>query len=123
MNADQDKRPGIEVGQANFDTEVLKSKQPVLVAFWAPWSHPCLVLDSVLGEVAAKCAGSVKVVKVNADDNPELSLWYGVQSIPTLLYFMAGNLRAKIVGTASEEAIISKLQAVCHGGDAKSPSV
>jgi thioredoxin 1 len=102
----------IEVCEANFDAEVLKARQPVLVAFWAPWSRPCQVLDSVLVEVATACVGKVKVVKINADDNPDLSLWYEVQSIPTMLYFVERNLRAKIVGTASKEAIVSKLQAV-----------
>ena len=100
----------------NFESEILKSKQPVLVAFWAPWSRPCSVLDAALAEVATRCAGLFKVVKVNADDNPDLSLLYDIQSIPTLLYFVEGNLRAKMVGTASPEAILAKLQLVC-GGD------
>ena len=113
----QDKAPTVEVGEANFKSEVLKSKQPVLVAFWAPWSRPCHILDSVLDEVAIACAGSVKVVKVNADDNPDLSLWYEIQSIPTLLYFVDGALRARVVGTASKEAILAKLQPASHGGD------
>jgi thioredoxin 1 len=52
----------------------------------------------------------VKIVKVNADDNPDLSLWYEVQSIPTLLYFVDGSIRAKVVGTASKEAILAKLE-------------
>ncbi len=112
MNTNHDKPPSLKVGEKSFESEVLQSKQPVLVAFWAPWSHPCQVLESVLVEVAAECAGSVKVVRVNADDNPDLSLWYEVQSVPTLLYFVDGSLRARLVGTASREAILSKLQAV-----------
>lgn len=123
MNSNQDKLPGIEASQANFESEVLRSEQPVLVAFGAPWSRPCHIIDSVLDEVITACAGSVKLLRVNADDNPDLSLRYDVQSIPTLLYFTAGHLRAKLVGTASKEAIISKLQAVSQGGDAQSPSV
>ena len=112
MNANQDKAPIVEVGEANFDREVLKSKPPVLAVFWAPWSRPCHILDAVLDEVAAMCAGKVKVVKVNSDDNPELSLWYEIQSIPTLLYSVEGNVRATIVGTASKEAILAKARAV-----------
>ena len=117
MNGNPDPSPKAEVGQADFESEVLQGKLPTLVAFWAPWSRPCQILEATLDEVAATCVGSVKVVKVNADDNPELSMWYGIQSIPTLLYFVGGNLRARLVGTASKEAITSKLQAVCRGGD------
>jgi thioredoxin 1 len=109
MNTSQQKAPTVEVGEANFEAEVLKSKQPVLVAFWAPWSHPCHILDKALEEVAATCAGRVKVLKVNADDHPDLSLWYEIQSIPTLVYFVDGTIRAKVVGTASKEAILAKL--------------
>ena len=87
-----------------------------MVAFWAPWSRPCHILDSVLDEVATACAGRVKVAKVNADDNPYLSMWYEIQSIPTLLFFMEGDVRAKIVGTASKEAILAELQVVCLSG-------
>jgi thioredoxin 1 len=113
MNASDHKSPTADVCEVNFESEILKSKQPVLVVFWAPWSRPCQVLDVALEEVATACAGIVKVVKVNADDNPDLSLLYDVQSIPTLLYFVEGNLRARLVGTASKEAILSKLQTVC----------
>jgi thioredoxin len=120
MNSNQDNVPTVEVGEANFHSEVMKSKQPVLVVFWAPWSRPCQIFDSVVAEVATACTGSVKVVKVNADNNPDLSLWYEIQSIPTLLYFVEGNLCARIVGTASKEAILSKLQSVFHGGDSTS---
>jgi thioredoxin 1 len=116
-NTNPDKAPTFEVGETNFESEVLKSKQPVLVVFWAPWSHPCHILDSVLDEVATACARSVKVVKVNADDNPDLGMWYEIQSIPTLLYFVDGTLRARVVGTASKEAILSRLQPVSPGGD------
>jgi thioredoxin 1 len=121
MNENQKKVPAIELGAAGFESEVLGSRLPVMVEFWAPWSRPCRILDSALNEAAISCAGRVKVVKVNADDNPDLSLWYGVQSIPTLLYFDAGGLRARLVGTVSKQAILSKLQAVSPGGDANSP--
>jgi thioredoxin 1 len=114
MNPDQHKLPLAQIGAANFDSAVLRSDRPVLVAFWAPWSRPCHILDSTLEEVAIACADSVKVVKVNADDYPDLSLWYEVQAIPTLLYVVDGDVRARIVGTASKEAIIAKLQAADH---------
>ena len=120
MNGEQAPARIVEIGEGNFESEVLQSKQPVLVEFSAAWSRPCHVLDSVLDGVATACATKVKVIRINADDNPELSLWYDIQSIPTLLYFAAGKLRARIVGTASKEAILAKLQAVSPSGDAKS---
>ena len=94
----------------DFKAEVLESTQPVLVEFWAPWSRPCQVFDSVLRELAGVCAGKVKVVKVNADDSLDLSLWYEIQSVPTLLYFVGGNPCLRIVGTATKEAILAKLK-------------
>jgi thioredoxin 1 len=110
MNTNQCKPPAVEIREGDFKAEVLESKQPVLVEFWAPWSQPCKILESVLNEIATACGGKVKIVKVNADDNPDLSLWYEVQSIPTLLYFVDGSIRAKVVGTASKEAILAKLE-------------
>jgi thioredoxin 1 len=122
MNQDQDTPSITEVGEADFEAQVLQSKQPVLVEFWAPWSRPCHVLDSAVDEVATASAGGVKIVKVNADDHPDLSLWYEVQSIPTLLFFDEGGLRGRLVGTASKEAILSRLRALSRGGDARPPT-
>ena len=100
------------VGEANFESQVLQSRSAVLVAFWAPWSKPCHVIDPVLLEVAQTCIGKIEVVKVNADDNPNLSLCFGVQHIPTLLYFEAGQLRGQLVGTVSKDAILAKLHSL-----------
>ena len=117
MNQDQH-TPAIKaVSQTNFESEVLKANRPVIVAFCAPWSRPCQILDSVLDEVSVACADSAKVVKVNADDSPDLGLWYEIESIPTLLWFVHGTPRARVVGTASKQAILSKLETVLHGGD------
>jgi thioredoxin 1 len=113
MNAKENSPPIGSVAEGDFEAEVLQSKQPVLVEFWAPWSRPCRILDAVLREIASDWAGKVRVVKVNADDNPALSLWYDIHSIPTLLYFVAGNPRARIVGTASKEAILAKMKPFC----------
>jgi len=119
MNTTPKEERPLEVGNANFDSEVLGSKQPVLVVFWATWSKACGVLRPVLDKVMRASSGSVKFVKINSDENPDLSLWYGIHSIPVLLYFVRGDVRARIVGTASKEAILSKLQAVSDGRDSK----
>ena len=114
MDPSPDKGPIAEIREADFESEVLRSKQPVLVAFGASWSRPCQILDAALDEVATACAGSARVVKVNADDTLELSMWYEIESVPTLLFFVEGTLRARLVGTASKEAILAKLQTVLH---------
>ena len=100
----------VVVPVANFKAEVLESKRPVLVEFWAPWSRPCQVMDSVLHELAGAWAGNVKVVKVNADDSLDLSLLYEIQSVPTLIYFVRGNPCLRMIGTASKEAILAKIR-------------
>ena len=107
-------RPILEINEPDFEVEVLKSKQPVLVNFWADWSQPCRRLKPVLEEVAAACNGIAKVVKVNADDNPQLGMSYWIQSIPTLLCFVNGDVRARIVGTTSKEAILGLLNRHCE---------
>ena len=110
MNVTENYTRAVQVDELNFDLEVLQSEQPVLVAFLTIWSRPCAILAPVLDEIASEYSGKLKVVRVNADTNLDLSLWYDVRSVPTLLYFVAGNVRTKIVGTASKEAILSKLE-------------
>jgi thioredoxin 1 len=102
----------VAIASLNFKAEVLESKLPVLVEFWTGWSQPCQISASVLREVAHDLAGKIKVVKVNADDSLELSLWCEIQSIPTLIYFVEGKPCFRIVGTASKEAILAKLKAL-----------
>lgn len=109
MNTEQSGASTADLSEANFAAEVLQSKEPVLVVFWAPWSRACQVLDSVLPELATALQGKARVVKVNADDSLDLSLLYDIHSIPTLLYFVEGTTRLRIVGTATKEAILAKL--------------
>jgi thioredoxin 1 len=100
----------IEINETNFDVEVLQSNRPVLVDFWAEWCGPCKMIAPVLEEIATEQAGRVKIVKVDVDSNPALAARFGIQSIPTLLYFEAGELREKTIGAISKKAILSKLE-------------
>ncbi len=102
-------KPTIEVNEANFETEVLQSNQPVLVDFWAEWCGPCKMLAPLLDEIATEQAGRVKVAKVNVDHSPALAARYRIQAIPTLLYFAGGELRAQTIGVTSKPGIGSKL--------------
>ena len=105
-------KPTIEINETNFETEVLKSPQPVLVDFWAEWCGPCKMLAPVLDEIAVEQTGRVKVGKVNIDTNPALAARFGIQSIPTLLYFANGEVRNQTIGVAGKKAITSKLEAL-----------
>jgi thioredoxin 1 len=100
----------IELNELNFESEVLKSDQPVLVDFWAEWCGPCKMLGPVLEQIATEQAGRVKVGKVDVDAQPALAARYGIQSIPTLLYLAKGEVRHQTVGAVSKKTILSALE-------------
>ena len=102
-----------EINEPEFETEVLRCAQPVLVDFLAGWSKPSRLVEPVLDEVAEAC--NAKIFKVNVDDNPDLGTIYSIQSVPTLIYFFNGAVRAKIVGMASPKAILAKLNSLTPG--------
>ena len=103
-------KPTLEINEVNFEREVLQSNQPVLVDFWAEWCGPCKMLAPILDEIATEQAGRAQVAKVNVDTNPVLAARYGIQSLPTLLYFAGGEVRDQTIGVTGKQAIISKLE-------------
>ncbi len=88
----------LEVNAANFDKEVIQSKIPVLVDFWAPWCRPCMMTAPILDELAPEYTGKLTFTKMNVDDNQELARRYGVMSIPNLIVFKDGKPAAQVVG-------------------------
>ena len=100
----------ITIQQTNFDEEVLSASQPVLLDFWAEWCGPCRMLSPVVDEIADQYADSVKVCKVNIDEEPELAQKFGVMSIPTLILFKDGQPVQTSVGVKPKAAIEDMLK-------------
>ncbi len=96
----------------NFKTEVLDSKVPVLVDFWAEWCGPCRMVAPVVEKIAKEYAGKLKVGKVNVDDNSETPQKYGIQGIPTLILFKNGQVANQMVGFQSEDKLKSSIDSV-----------
>jgi thioredoxin 1 len=91
----------VKVSDANFESLVLKSAEPVVVDFWAEWCGPCRMIAPALEEIAAGAlGGKVKIVKLNVDENPKTAQKYNVMSIPTLMLFKNGELASRQVGAA-----------------------
>jgi thioredoxin 1 len=107
-------RPIIEIDEANFETEVLKSSQPVLVEFATGWSLPSVMFDGAMDEIATEFIEDLKLATVKLDRNPNLGLWYGIRCVPTVLYFLDGEVRIGIFGTASKETILSQLRPIMN---------
>ncbi len=102
----------VDINESNFESEVLKSSQPVLVEFATGWSLPSMTLNGALEEIADEFVDLVKVARVQVDCSPNLGLWYGIRCLPTILYFSDGEVRIGIFGTTSKEAILSQLRPV-----------
>lgn len=100
----------IKITAENFENEVLNSDKPVLIDFWAAWCGPCRMLSPVVDEIAEE-NDNVKVGKVNVDEQLELAAQFGIQSIPTLLFFKDGKQIDRSVGVASKSAILNMINA------------
>lgn len=118
MNARQNKSVVAEIDEKTFQSEVLSAKQFVLVVFLASWSHPCQILAPVVEAVATASSGCLHVFKVNVDNEVDLGMNYEIQSVPTLLGFLDGKECLRIIGTATKEAILSKLMPFLPSGEA-----
>ncbi|GAA2337276.1 thioredoxin [Dactylosporangium salmoneum] len=100
-----------EVTDATFATEVLDSDVPVLVDFWAQWCPPCHRIAPMLDDLAAEYEGRVRIVKLNADDNPVTARKYGVMAMPTLAVFRAGEVVSQQVGARPKARLREQLDA------------
>tara|TARA_Y100000768_G_C23747038_1_gene572046 strand:- start:304 stop:630 length:327 start_codon:yes stop_codon:yes gene_type:complete len=99
----------IEFNDQNFDSEVLESKTPVLVDFWAVWCGPCKAIAPIIEEIANDFNGKVSVGKVDVDNNNQVAMKYGIRSIPTLLLFNNGEVVDQVIGNVGKESIESML--------------
>lgn len=98
----------ITITKDNFETEVLNSEIPVMVDFWASWCGPCKMLAPVIAEIAEELDGTVKVGKVNVDEQQELAIQYGIVSIPTVILFQNGNPVKSTLGFMPKEKLLTE---------------
>jgi thioredoxin 1 len=101
----------MQVSDSDFESEVVKSEQPVLVDFWAPWCPPCRIVAPVVEELGERMEGRLKVCKVNVDDNPAVTQTYNIRSIPTLILFKDGQAVRRVVGALPREEIEKEIEA------------
>lgn len=98
-----------EFTDSNFQEQVIENDQLVIVDFWAEWCGPCKMIGPIISELADEYKDKASVGKLNVDHNPEVSMKYGIRSIPTILYIKNGEVVDKVVGAASKQAFASRI--------------
>ena len=101
----------LEVSNDNFESEVVNSKKPVLVDFWAEWCGPCKQISPVVEEIAGEHSDKLKVCKMDVDANRETAVQFGIRSIPTLLIFKNGEVAGSQIGAVSKQQLLEFIQA------------
>ena len=102
----------LDITDQTFEAEVLQSKTPVLVDFWAVWCGPCQVQGPIVEEVSTAMGDRAKVGKLNVDENPQYAQKFGIMSIPTLMIFKGGNMVKQFIGVTSKDVLMSELNNV-----------
>ena|ERR1041385_1596569 len=101
----------LEITDGNFEEIVMKSDKPVMVDFWAEWCGPCRMVGPIVEEISNEYSGKAVVGKVDVDNNPNISMQFGIRNIPTILFFKGGKMVDKQVGAAAKNVLEAKLQA------------
>ena len=101
-----------QVGDDNFEAEVIRSQLPVLIDFWAPWCGPCKSIAPVIEELAREYEGKLKIAKLNVDENPVTPSRYGVRGIPNLIILKAGAVKEQMVGAVPKSKLIDAIEKV-----------
>jgi thioredoxin 1 len=102
----------IKLDESNFDREVNQNEKAVIVDFWAEWCGPCKMIAPLLDEIAKEKGESVKVAKVNVDENQSLSFKFNIRAIPSLLFFKNGQLRDQVTGMTSKKDLLGRIEAL-----------
>lgn len=100
----------VQVTDESFESDVKKSKLPVVVDFWAAWCGPCKVIAPVLEDIAAQFDGKVKIAKMDVDSNPKTPASFSIMSIPSLLFFKNGEVVDQVVGVRPKAQLVEKIE-------------